>query len=79
MQLTINFPGVLPNEKLSRYIQQIESMFRIEGITVEIRQQTVSNPDAWDELNPDEIAVNTGITDFAEQHDHYLYGTPKRV
>ncbi len=23
-------------------------------------------------------AVDTGIEDFAEQHDHYLYGTPKR-
>lgn len=22
-------------------------------------------------------AVATGITDLAEQHDHYLYGTPK--
>ena len=23
-------------------------------------------------------AVDTGIGDLAEQHDHYLYGTPKR-
>jgi hypothetical protein len=23
-------------------------------------------------------AIDTGISDLAEQHDHYLYGTPKR-
>jgi hypothetical protein len=25
-----------------------------------------------------EFTVDTGIEDLAEQHDHYLYGTPKR-
>lgn len=25
-----------------------------------------------------ELAVKTGIRDLAEQHDHYIYGTPKR-
>jgi hypothetical protein len=24
------------------------------------------------------LAVKTGITDLAAEHDHYLYGTPKR-
>lgn len=24
-------------------------------------------------------AVNTGIRDLADEHDHYLYGTPKRA
>ncbi len=23
--------------------------------------------------------IKTGIPDFADQHDHYLYGTPKRT
>jgi hypothetical protein len=27
--------------------------------------------------NIDNIAVHTGITDLADQHDHYLYGLPK--
>ncbi len=27
--------------------------------------------------NIDSIAVDTGITDLAEQHDHYLHGLPK--
>ena len=34
--------------------------------------------DPWDNLNMDEISVDTGIEDFAENHDYYLYGTPKR-
>lgn len=25
-----------------------------------------------------ELAVETGITDLAREHDHYLYGTPRR-
>ncbi len=34
----------------------------------------------WDALERllDECAVDTGITDLAEEHDHYLHGTPKR-
>ena len=26
----------------------------------------------------DKIAVETGISDLASQHDHYLYGVPKK-
>jgi hypothetical protein len=26
----------------------------------------------------DALAVDTGITDLATQHDHYIYGLPKR-
>ena len=26
----------------------------------------------------DEFAVDFGIEDLSEQHDHYIYGTPKR-
>jgi hypothetical protein len=26
----------------------------------------------------DEFQVDTGIEDLASQHDHYLYGTPKK-
>jgi hypothetical protein len=25
-----------------------------------------------------EHAVDTGLTDMADEHDHYIYGTPKR-
>lgn len=26
----------------------------------------------------DSLAIDTGISDLAEQHDHYLYGVPKK-
>jgi hypothetical protein len=34
----------------------------------------------WDALMllMTEIPVDTGIPDLAHEHDHYLYGTPKR-
>lgn len=25
-----------------------------------------------------ELAIDTGISDLAREHDHYLYGTPRR-
>ena len=33
--------------------------------------------DEWEELI-DRCSVDTGITDWAHQHDHYLYGTAKK-
>jgi hypothetical protein len=35
---------------------------------------------AWSTLEQlvEDCAVDTGIPDLAHQHDHYLYGTPKR-
>lgn len=34
----------------------------------------------WDKLSQilDECQIETGIPDLAEQHDHYIHGTPKR-
>jgi hypothetical protein len=29
-------------------------------------------------VDVDRIAIDTGISDFADQHDHYLYGVPKK-
>lgn len=28
--------------------------------------------------NLEDIAIDTGISDLASQHDHYLYGVPKK-
>jgi len=35
---------------------------------------------SWNELAElvNECAIDTGVTDLAHQHDHYLYGTPKQ-
>lgn len=34
--------------------------------------------DPWLDLDIDDIAVDTGIEDLSLNHDHYLYGTPKK-
>jgi hypothetical protein len=36
--------------------------------------------DDWEELAQlvEDCAVDTGIEDLAHQHDHYLYGTPRK-
>ncbi len=36
---------------------------------------------SWDALTQllAECAINTGVSDLARQHDHYLYGIPKRL
>ncbi len=39
--------------------------------------QTTLDPAEEFLRNIDRIAVDTGITDLADQHDHYLYGLPK--
>lgn len=76
MQLTINLPDILPNDKILKFIKRVEEIFTKEGISVEIKQELLQD-DPWDNLSIDEVAVDTGIEDFAENHDHYLYGTPK--
>lgn len=79
MELTINIPDNLSKEQISLLIKDIEQVFIKEGINSEIKSKLNENKiDPWDEINFSEIAVDTGIEDFAENHDHYLYGTPKR-
>ena len=77
MQLTINLPDLLSQEKTSQLIKEIEKILLSEGISYDIQQGLETENDAWNSLNIDEIAVDTGIEDFAENHDYYLYGIPK--
>ena len=76
MQLTITLPDILPDE-ISQVINKLKDVFTQEGIAVEIKPEPLSG-DSWDNLNIDESAVDTGKVDFAENHDHYLYGIAKR-
>lgn len=78
MQLTINLPDILSQEKTSELIKEIENIFLSQGISYNIQQQLTTENDTWDNLNISEIAVDTGIEDFAENHDYYLYGLPKK-
>lgn len=44
------------------------------------REDIYTKADPWLEFldHIDEYAVDTGKSDFSLNHDHYLYGTPKR-
>jgi hypothetical protein len=76
MQLTIDLPDILPNERTFNLVKKIEQFFKTEGISVKI--ELPIEHDSWDELDVEKIAVDTGIQDFAKNHDHYLYGNPKK-
>lgn len=78
MQLTINFPDNFTQEKTSQIIKKIENILQNEGVVLEIQANLKNNVDAWDNLDFDNIAVDTGIEDFALNHDHYLYGVAKQ-
>ncbi len=78
MQLKINLPDIIPNEQISQFIKEIKQIFTKEGISIEIKQELTSEDDPWDNLDIEKIAVETGIEDFAKNHDYYLYGTQKQ-
>lgn len=78
MYLTINLPDIISNERISQLIKEIKQIFTREGISIEIKQELPSEDDPWDMLDIEEIAVDTGIEDFAKNHDYYLYGTQKQ-
>ncbi|MDJ0635807.1 MAG: hypothetical protein QNJ34_21650 [Xenococcaceae cyanobacterium MO_188.B29] len=75
MQLKINLPDNLTPEKTSQLIKNIEKLLQKESVALEIENNLESDIDAWDEFNFENIAVDTGIEDFAVNHDRYLYKT----
>ncbi len=78
MQLKINLPDNLTPEKTSQLIKNIEKLLQKEGVALEIENNLESDIDAWDELNFENIAVDTEIEDFAVNHDRYLYKTSNK-
>ena len=48
----------------------------LEVIVKKKRPARTRKQDSWDSLGDD--ALDLGVSDLAEQHDHYLYGVPKR-
>ena len=62
---------VLPLEKQKEILHQIETIEKETPLTIwqKIRARSENIPDeVWDEMP----------SDGAEQHDHYLYGVPKK-
>lgn len=79
MQITINVPDTLPQERLKQRIKELEQSLITEAkfFAVFSKQQTAID-DPW--TNPDISlpSTDTGIEDFAINHDHYLYGLDKQ-
>ncbi len=65
------------------YLEACEAKQAVE-VEKDASNQSAPNLDerdeGWSEFleNIDQHAVETGIKDLAANHDHYLYGTPKR-
>ena len=78
MQIKINLPDSLTTEKTSQIIKKIENLLEKEGVSLEFENDSEKDIDPWDELDFENIAVDTEIEDFALNHDYYLYGTPKQ-
>ena len=77
MQLTIDLPHIYSSNKIFPFIEKIEQIFIKENVSFEIKTALPAE-DSWDNLDIEEISVDTGLTDFAQNHDYYLYGTPKK-
>jgi hypothetical protein len=78
MQLTISISEIIPREKTAKLLAGIKELFSKEGVSCEIERKILAQRDTWDDLNIEDISVDAGVEDFAENHDHYLYGTAKR-
>ncbi|AUC59898.1 hypothetical protein AA637_01470 [Cyanobacterium sp. HL-69] len=78
MQLTIKFPENTSPEQITKLIHNIKQISIQEGIDLKMESQPISKNDPCKELDFEQIAVETGVEDFAENHDHYLYGVPKK-
>jgi len=66
--------AVLPLEPISDFYEGKE-------VTITLADEPESeNQDGWKRLLAviEENQIDTDVTDLAHQHDHYLYGKPKR-
>ena len=65
----------LPPETQEKVLRLIRV---IKGETVMSRKRRAGPKRNNALVEVDEIAIETGIPDLASQHDHYLYGVPKK-
>lgn len=79
-QTTINVPDNFPLELLKEKIKELEKTLQEEAKSYEKTSQKTTDlkPDPWDTLDIEAIAVDTGRTDGSINHDHYIYGSPKK-
>jgi len=74
MQARLEAEAAKNGQEPTAYLQvAVENMLMSDADVAEIDA-------GWDSLTAliDRCQMDTGITDLAHQHDHYLHGTPKR-
>ncbi len=62
-------------------LEPISDSYEGQEVTITLAEEPVTNEESdWDRLFAaiEENQIDADITDLAHQHDHYLYGTPKR-
>lgn len=79
-QITIDVPDNYPKIKLKEKIQKLETDLIKEANDFQQSKKIAEDKeiDPWDALDIESIAVDTGRTDGSINHDHYLYGIPKK-
>ncbi|HLC15160.1 MAG TPA: hypothetical protein VJL89_02905 [Thermodesulfovibrionia bacterium] len=80
MQVTINVPKNFPKDKIREKIEEIEINIKKEAESMQKKKHIKGclNNDPWSNPDIDLPSIDTEIEDLAENHDHYLYGLPKR-
>ena len=74
MQARLEAEAAKTGQEPTAYLQvAVENMLMSDADAAEIDA-------GWASLNAliDRCQMDTGITDLAHQHDHYIHGTPKR-
>jgi len=62
-------------------LEPISDSYEGKEVTITLADEPESeNQDGWKRLLAviEENQIDTDVTDLAHQHDHYLYGKPKR-
>lgn len=62
-------------------LEPISDSYEGKEVTITLDEEAESeNQSSWKRLMAiiEENQIDADITDLAHQHDHYLYGTPKR-
>jgi len=77
MQMIIDVPDDIPKEIILKTIKDLEYKLKKDAEILNTKKE--ENNDPW--INPDiEIpSVDTGRKDGSINHDHYIYGTPKKL
>jgi|LakMenE01Jun11ns_1017448.scaffolds.fasta_scaffold9756460_2 hypothetical protein len=79
MQITINAPDSLPYERLVQRVNELEqSLINEAKFFSGFSKQDISTNDPWTNTNVSLPCVDTGIEDFALNHDVYLYGAGEK-